>query len=112
MMIAIRRFHRDYRYSLGEKIQNAAIEIILDIYRANSTRDKIPHIKDLLEKIQILYLLLRVSCDMKIISTEYYAKITLMLGDISKQAQGWLKNSESVNKKTSEKVPEPDYATV
>ena len=111
MMNTVHRFPRDYKFSLGEKIQNASIEIVLDIYRANSAYDKTPYIKDLLEKVQILYLLLRVSHDMKIMSAENYAKIIVMLDDISKQAQGWLKNNKALNKKTNEKVPEPAHST-
>ena len=101
---AINNFPRDYKYTLGEKIQNVSIDIIVSIYQANSAKNKIPHLQNMLTNIQMLYLFLRISHDLKILSTEKYANFIEMTDNISRQAQGWLSSTE--------KLPEPDQVTV
>jgi hypothetical protein len=34
-------FPRDFKYSLGDKIRNECIDLVVFIYKANSTKDKI-----------------------------------------------------------------------
>ncbi len=89
----INHFPREYKYSLGERIQNVAIDIIVLIYKANSSNDKSVLISKIIENIQLLYLFLRLSHDLKIISVDKYAEIIEMLDGISKQACGWQKSN-------------------
>jgi len=90
----INHFPREYKYSLGERMQNAAIDIIVSIYKANSVRDKSVHIAKIIENIQLIYLFLRLSHDLKIISVEKYAAAIELFDEISKQASGWQKAAE------------------
>ena len=93
-MHVISSFPKEYKYTLGERIQNASIEMIISIYRANTVRYKSQHLKALQNQVQILYLLLRICHDIKIIPTERYASIVLMVDDIARQTQGWLNATE------------------
>jgi len=36
-------FPRDFKYSLGDKIRNECIDLVVFIYKANSTKDNIYH---------------------------------------------------------------------
>ncbi len=45
----------------------------------------------LLERLQVLELLLRLCLDMKILPTKKYAAIVEMTGSIGRQANGWRK---------------------
>ena len=87
----INHFPREYKYSLGERIQNAAIEVIVLIYKANSSVDKSVQIGKIIENIQLIYLFLRLSKDLKIISIDKYAELIEIFDGISKQAYGWQK---------------------
>ncbi len=104
IMQVISHYPKEYKFTLGERIQNAAIDMVISIYRANSTKYKSQHIRSMLNYIQHLYLFLRISHDMKIINTEKYSSIVLSIDNISRQAQGWLN--------ANEKPPEPVQATV
>ena len=73
--------------------------MVISIYRANSVKYKTQPLKMMLNYVQMLYLFLRMSHDMKILPTERFSKIVVMVDDISRQAQGWLK--------ANEKKPEP-----
>ncbi|MDR1168241.1 MAG: four helix bundle protein [Heliobacteriaceae bacterium] len=103
LMHTTKNFPREFKFTLGEKIQNHILELLVDIYRANSAKDKRADIISILEHVQYLNLFMRISFDLKILTTERYAVFIEQTGSISKQAQGWLKNAFDT---TNE--PEPD----
>ena len=91
LMHITKNYPREFKYSIGEKIQNYITEILLDIYRANSAKDKSLHIRSMLEQVELLNVLLRVSFDLKILPMEKYANLIEKTGSISRQANGWNK---------------------
>jgi hypothetical protein len=92
-MIATKDFPREYKYSLGQKIKDELIELVVLIYRANSAINKKQHIESILERVQAIQLLMRLSHDMKILSRKHYAVLSEMTESLAKQAQGWLNSS-------------------
>lgn len=84
-----KNMHRDFKASLGFKLRDEMIEIVALIYRANIAREKAPHIEQLIERLQVAELLLRLSRDKKLISTGQYAKTVEMTQSIGRQAGGW-----------------------
>jgi len=100
IMHAITHFPREYKYTIGERIQTQALDLIILIYKINSSQNKVPLLKEMQEQIQLLYLLLRVAHDMKMMPTEKFASIVEMVDGISTQAKGWLRSNE--------KAREPD----
>lgn len=93
LMNITKHFPREFKFSLGEKIQNGIVELLLNIYKANSARDKKDFIINILEQTQYINILVRISKDLKIIPVERYARIIEQTFSISKQAQGWLKTA-------------------
>lgn len=49
---------RDFKASLGAEIRSELIKLIALIGRANAAADKVPHITELLEHLQVAELLL------------------------------------------------------
>jgi len=92
-MIATKDFPREYKFTLGQKIKDELIELVVMIYRANSAIDKKEHIESIMERIQAIQLLMRLSHDMKILPRRHYAALAQMTDDLGRQAQGWLKSS-------------------
>ena len=86
---------RDYKQSLGNKIREECVELTVLIYRANCSRDKRPHLEDLQEHLQVVMLLLRLSKDMRLISTTQFAQTIELTDQIGKQSSGWLKSTSS-----------------
>ena len=93
VMIATKDFPREYKYTLGQKIKDELIELVVLIYRANSAKNKSQHIEQILERVQAIQLLMRLSHDMKILPRRHYAALSEMTENLGKQAQGWLKSS-------------------
>ena len=104
MMHVITHFPKEYKYTLGERIQNTAIEMVICIYRVNTAKYKSQNLKLLLNQVQMMYLLLRISHDIKILPTEKYASLIQTVDDISRQSHGWLK---AVDKQIEKPVGNP-----
>ena len=92
-MVATKDFPREYKFTLGQKIKDELIELVVMIYRANSAMNKGQHIESILERIQAIQLLMRLSHDIKILARTHYAALSQMTDILGKQAQGWLKSS-------------------
>ena len=86
-------FQREFRYTLGERLQNYAIDFIVVIYKANSAKtpqERATYICDLIEKLQYICVVLQLSCELKNISKEKYIDMSKLTQDIEKQLNGWL----------------------
>ncbi len=93
-MIATKDFPREYKYTLGQKLKDELVELVVVIYRANSAPDKEQHIRSILERVQAIQLMMRLSHDMRILTRRHYAALSEMTDNLARQAQGWLnKNS-------------------
>lgn len=88
-----RSIPRDYKASIGRELRNECLEIVIVIGRANAARDKVPHIEDLLERLQRAELLLRLSRDKRLIGTKQYGAVVELTTSVGKQANGWRKHS-------------------
>jgi hypothetical protein len=85
----VKHMDRNFKRSIGEKISNECIEIVVLVFRANVAQDKEPHLIELLERVQVINLMLRLGHDKKVISRPSYAKAVELTTSIGKQANGW-----------------------
>jgi len=88
-----RNLPRDLKRLIGEKVREECVELMVIIFRANVAREKVPHIEQLLERVQVIELLLRMSKDKHFISTGQYAKAIEITDNIGRQASGWKRTS-------------------
>ncbi len=93
VMQATKLFPREYKYTLGQNIKDEIVGLVVFIYRANSSHSKTEYIQSILERIQIIQVLIRVSHDMRILQRKHYARLAEMTDNLGRQAQGWLKSS-------------------
>jgi len=93
VVTATKEFPRDFKFTLGQKMKDEVIEMVVLIYRANSTEHKAPVIEILLERLQVVELLVRLSHDLRLMSPKVYASIVEMTQSLGRQAQGWKKSA-------------------
>jgi hypothetical protein len=91
----VKNMPRDFKQSIGGKISQECIEIVVLIFRANCARDKSPHLGELIERLQVAELLLRLARDKRLISTSQYAKAIELTNSAGKQANGWRRSAMS-----------------
>lgn len=80
-----------YKYTLGERIQLDAIEVIINIYKANASIEKLEYISKSREHIEIIRLMIRILYDTKQISLKRMIVINKKIEEISKQLVSWQK---------------------
>lgn len=93
VMQVTKNFPREYKYTLGQKLKDEIIELVVTIYKANSAKDKAQHIEMVLERVQVVQLMIRLSHDMRILPRRHYTDLAEKTDSLARQAQGWLKSS-------------------
>lgn len=89
----VKNMPRDFKRSVGEKISVECIEIMVLVFRANVAADKAPHLTELLERLEVINLLLRLGMDKRLIARPAYAHAIEHTTSIGKQANGWKKSA-------------------
>ena len=92
---AVSNMPRNFKRNVGEKIETECVDIMVLVFRANCAREKGPHLLDLIERLQVIELLLRLSRDKRLISTKQYALAVSLTNSIGKQASGWRRSATS-----------------
>lgn len=80
---------RLFRYSLGGRMIDANLDILAQVYRANSADDKTDALTNLIVDYRTLQMLLRVCYRQKVISSARYGELIKLLDSIGKQATAW-----------------------
>ena len=93
VMTVTKEFPRDHKFTLGQKIRDEIVSLIVLIYRANSSEHKVAIIGEILEKILVVELLIRLSRDMRILSIKHYAGLVEMTESLARQAEGRKKSA-------------------
>jgi hypothetical protein len=92
----LKAFPKDFKYSLGTKLRDEAVELVVLIYKANSSRDtRSEFVRFILERLQVIELLLRLSKDMRLLSVSAFSAMVVLTDDLNRQASGWLRSSDS-----------------
>lgn len=86
-----RNMPRDVKTSLGNRLRDACLEVIVLVGRANAALDKTPHLTLLLEHLQVGEILLRLAHDKKFISHAQYARSVQVTDSVGAQVGGWRK---------------------
>lgn len=88
-----KHFQKEYKYTVGEKLKNETIEMIVNIYRANTRTDKKQLLQTARENIEVIRLLFRLLQDIKQIDLKKFVTINVQIENVSKQLAGWQRSS-------------------
>lgn len=91
-VLALKLSKRD-RFGIHSKIENLCLECLqMGLEATFETKaEKLPTLKNLRIKIEVLKRLLRIEYELKIIDNRNYWRLEGQLQEISKMANGWLK---------------------
>ena len=86
---------RDLKRTLGEKVLVECIDMSILIFRANVAQgaERIGFIQQLLERNQVVELILRLCVDRRLISRAQYARAIEITEQLGRQATGWKKHA-------------------
>ncbi len=94
LIVLTKNFDREYKFTLGESIKKEAMEMIKNIYRANSSSDKHQLIQAARENIEMIRLDLRILQDLKQLNLKRFVFLNEKVEIISKQLVAWQKFSK------------------
>lgn len=82
----VKEFSKEYKYTLWDSIKKELLELIKDVYKANSSFDnRLINIKNARENIETLRLFIRLCKDLKIINLKNFVDVSEKIESISKQ---------------------------
>lgn len=102
-------FAREYKYTTGQELKNEGMSLIKNIYRANKAMDKVVHIGEARENLEMIRLFLRLMQDFGQLSLKKFVEINLAVEGVSKQLAAWEKYSQG--KSMEKATPESSVAT-
>ncbi len=88
-------FSRDYKYTLGEKLKNETLDLIMHIYRANCSAEKNRELSKAREHTEVVRLLLRLTKDLRQIDLKKFVMINDKLESVSRQLTGWQRSNKN-----------------
>ncbi len=86
------KFPKSHRFSVAVELENGMLEFLRLISIANHRRQKLPLLKAADEELVVLRIFLRLSHDLKCISTSSYEYAIKQLEEIGKMLGGWVKS--------------------
>jgi len=89
------QYPRGYRQNMAREVFAEAQGVVVGIFRANCSANKVPLLEEVREHLETLRLLLRLSKDLHLISVGQFAATVDLTDAIGKQASGWLKYARS-----------------
>ena len=89
VMDLVKNMPRDFKRLIGEEIAKESSAIMILVFRANVAQEKEPYLLKLIERLQVIELMLRLAMDKRLISRSGYAKAIELSTSIGKQANGW-----------------------
>jgi len=88
---------REYKFTIGERLLNETIELIINVYKANRSKAKETYIALAQEHTEVIRLLLRLIKDVKEISLKRFVALNQKIELVSKQLTGWMKYQKNNN---------------
>lgn len=94
----IGKFPRDYRYILGDRIENTLLDICEDLIDARYSKEKAAILHSVNLSLEKLRILIRLSKDLQFISIKKYEYLSREINQIGVFVGGWLKKISKVIK--------------
>ena len=91
----IEKFPKNYRYSIGEKIQNSLLELVLTLNDTIYSKNKRELLGEANREIERLRLLTKLLKDLSIISSDKSRFVNSSLSEIGQMIGGWTKTLQN-----------------
>jgi len=90
-----KNFNREYKYTLGESIKKEIIEMIINIYKANSDiQGRRVRIQTARENVEVIRLFLRLIKDLHQVNLNKFVFLNEKIESVSKQLVAWQKSAQ------------------
>lgn len=88
----VNHFRREYKYTLGERIKSEILNTLINIYWANTHKEKNVALTKARNHLELVRLYYRIIKDLKQISIDKFIDMNSKIESISKQLYAWQKS--------------------
>jgi 23S rRNA-intervening sequence protein len=88
----VEKFPRSYRFSVGDRLVSAGLDLLLILVRASYTSDKAALLQNASLETNTLRYLLRLAKDLRILTVDAYGFSTERVEEIGRMIGGWQKS--------------------
>jgi len=93
----IAKLPRSHKFTLGDKITNLALDVLMLLVEAQYIRRKLELLRQANRKLEQLRYLLRLCKDLELFSMKRYEYISREINETGKFIGGWIKQQEGVS---------------
>lgn len=90
----LHRLPRDYRFTLGDRMINSLYALLEDLIQARYTRDRLPKLKAINSRLDILRYQTRLLLDFELVQTRRYEYASSLINTIGTDLGGWMKQQK------------------
>lgn len=87
----VRGFPKSQQFVLGQRIEQTAVTILGGIVEANSSEEKLPHLRQVSVELEKLRVFVRLAKDLRFVSFGGYEALSLRVDTIGRMLGGWTK---------------------
>lgn len=91
LLPVVSKFPKDKRYTLGNRIEDKALDILELLIKANYTKERLELLKIVNIDLEILRHMVRLSYDLKFINLPKYECLSREIDEIGRLVGGWIK---------------------
>ena len=95
LLPALDKFPRTRKFTLGDRIENLALDVLTGLIQAKYQRQKAGTLAEVNLKLETLRHLIRLAKDLKCVSIKGYEHASKLLVDLGREVGGWLKQQRS-----------------
>jgi hypothetical protein len=87
----VEKFPRSHKFTLGDRIESTALDVLEALIEATYTRDRAQHLRRANLGIENLRFLIRLAADLKLLDRRRYEHAARTLDDTGRLIGGWMK---------------------
>ncbi|HEY5064038.1 MAG TPA: diversity-generating retroelement protein Avd [Xanthobacteraceae bacterium] len=91
LLPAVEKFPRSRKFTLGDRIENAALNVLEALIEATYTRQRTQHLQRANLGIEKLRFLIRIATDLRLLDARRYEHAVRALDDTGRLIGGWAK---------------------
>lgn len=80
---------REYKYTIGEKVKERVFNILVGIYRANKSKNKVLVLEKILDDVEYVRLALRLLRDLYVLNEKKYVTLLVLCEEVRVQFEKW-----------------------
>ncbi len=82
---SFKNLNREHNYTIGEKVKERVLDVLVGIYRANKSTNKVMALEQILNDVEYIRLSLRLLRDLRVLNEKKYVRLLVLCEDVRVQ---------------------------